>query len=177
MHQVLRLSLALSLLTLGACGPRTTGPHVRFAQASAADLHAAQQSGQVVWYDFEPGDDVPIVLGVIGMAEAVSQPPARLVARRHFSIVLFPDGRTFFSFDGRHLVDPTHLARWTIGLEPNDDTGSGVAVLLISTELEEILDLSDRIVVVSRGRVVGEMTRSAVDLSQLGLLMGGATAA
>ncbi|MCA9576190.1 MAG: hypothetical protein KC668_12170 [Myxococcales bacterium] len=131
MHQVLRLSLALALLTLGACGPRTTGPHVRFAQASAADLHAAQQSGQVVWYDFEPGDDVPIVLGVIGMAEAVSQPPARLVARRHFSIVLFPDGRTFFSFDGRHLVDPTHLARWTIGLEPNDDTGSGVAVLLM----------------------------------------------
>ncbi|MGH9271778.1 MAG: ABC transporter ATP-binding protein [Ilumatobacteraceae bacterium] len=52
---------------------------------------------------------------------------------------------------------------------------SGVGVLLISTELEEVLDLSDRIVAVSRGRVVGEMTRRAVDLDRLGMLMGGAS--
>lgn len=51
---------------------------------------------------------------------------------------------------------------------------SGVGVLLISTELEEILDLADRIVVLSRGGVAGEMTRSDVDLETLGLLMGGA---
>ena len=50
----------------------------------------------------------------------------------------------------------------------------GVAVLLISTELEEILDLADRIIVLSRGRVAGEMPRSDVDLESLGLLMGGA---
>ena len=37
---------------------------------------------------------------------------------------------------------------------------SGIAVLLISTELEEILDLSDRILVLSRGRVIGELARS-----------------
>ena len=53
---------------------------------------------------------------------------------------------------------------------------SGVAVLLISTELEEILALSDRIVVVHRGRVVGEMTRAEADLERIGLLMGGAAA-
>jgi ABC-type uncharacterized transport system ATPase subunit len=57
-----------------------------------------------------------------------------------------------------------------------DVAASGVAVLLISTELEEILDLSDRVVVLSRGRAVGEMERGHVDLDQLGLLMGGATA-
>ncbi len=51
---------------------------------------------------------------------------------------------------------------------------AGVAVLLISSELEEILDLSHRIVVMHSGRIVGEMTRSEVDLEQLGLLMGGA---
>jgi ABC-type uncharacterized transport system ATPase subunit len=51
----------------------------------------------------------------------------------------------------------------------------GVAVLLISTELEEVLDLSDRIVVMSRGRAVGEMKRGEVDLDRLGLLMGGVT--
>jgi general nucleoside transport system ATP-binding protein len=53
---------------------------------------------------------------------------------------------------------------------------SGVAVLLVSTELEEILDLSDRVVVIHRGRVVGEMARDEVDLERLGLMMGGQAA-
>ena len=52
---------------------------------------------------------------------------------------------------------------------------SGVAVLLISTELEEILDLADRIVVISNGHIVGEMHRDAVDLDALGLMMSGAS--
>ena len=50
----------------------------------------------------------------------------------------------------------------------------GVGVLLISTELEEILDLADRIVVISNGRIVGEMRRDDVDLAELGLMMSGA---
>ena len=50
----------------------------------------------------------------------------------------------------------------------------GVGVLLISTELEEVLDLADRIVVIFRGRIVGEMDRSTLDLERLGLLMSGA---
>jgi ABC-type uncharacterized transport system ATPase subunit len=50
----------------------------------------------------------------------------------------------------------------------------GVAVLLISSELEEILDLSHRVVVMHSGRIVGEMNRSDVDLEELGLMMGGA---
>ena len=49
----------------------------------------------------------------------------------------------------------------------------GVAVLLISSELEEILDLSDRIVVMSRGRIVGELSHDDANLETLGLLMGG----
>ncbi len=51
---------------------------------------------------------------------------------------------------------------------------SGVGVLLISTELEEILDLADRIVVISNGRIVGDMQRDDVDLARLGLMMSGA---
>ena len=50
----------------------------------------------------------------------------------------------------------------------------GVAVLLISTELEEILDLAHRIVVISDGRIVGEMARGEVDIAELGLMMSGA---
>ncbi|MGD9995491.1 MAG: ABC transporter ATP-binding protein [Ilumatobacteraceae bacterium] len=51
---------------------------------------------------------------------------------------------------------------------------SGVGVLLISTELEEILDLSDRIIVIFNGRIVGEMARGDVSVDRLGMLMGGA---
>ncbi len=53
---------------------------------------------------------------------------------------------------------------------------SGVGVLLISSELEEILQLSDRVVVLFRGRIIGEMDRADVDLEELGLLLGGAGA-
>ena len=53
---------------------------------------------------------------------------------------------------------------------------SGVGVLLISNELEEILQLSDRVVVLFRGRIIGEMDRGEVDLEELGLLLGGAGA-
>ncbi len=53
---------------------------------------------------------------------------------------------------------------------------SGVAILLISSEIEEILELSDRIVVISDGRIVGEMPREEADLERLGLLMGGTAA-
>lgn len=50
---------------------------------------------------------------------------------------------------------------------------SGIAVLLISTELEEILELSDRIVVLSRGKVIGELDRRDATSERLGLLLGG----
>ena len=53
---------------------------------------------------------------------------------------------------------------------------AGVGVLLVSSELEEILALSDRVVVIYRGRIIGEMSRHDVDLERLGLLMGGEAA-
>ncbi|WP_424638144.1 ABC transporter ATP-binding protein [Embleya sp. AB8] len=53
---------------------------------------------------------------------------------------------------------------------------SGIAVLLLSTELGEILTLSHRVAVIHRGAVVGEMDRADVDTERLGLLMGGQAA-
>jgi simple sugar transport system ATP-binding protein len=50
----------------------------------------------------------------------------------------------------------------------------GTAVLLISTDLDEILAVSDRIGVIYRGRIVGEMSRHEYDHDRLGRLMGGA---
>jgi simple sugar transport system ATP-binding protein len=53
---------------------------------------------------------------------------------------------------------------------------SGIAVLLISTELEEILTLSHHVAVIHRGAVVGQMRRVDVDVERLGLMMGGQAA-
>jgi simple sugar transport system ATP-binding protein len=53
---------------------------------------------------------------------------------------------------------------------------AGVGVLLVSSELEEVIALSDRVVVLFRGRIIGEMARRDVDLERLGLLMGGVAA-
>jgi general nucleoside transport system ATP-binding protein len=57
-----------------------------------------------------------------------------------------------------------------------DAAAAGIAVLLVSTELEEILELSDRIVVLSRGRVIGELDRRDATSERLGLLLGGVEA-
>jgi len=51
--------------------------------------------------------------------------------------------------------------------------GSGVGILLISSELDEILELADRILVIYRGQVTGEMTRSEATREKIGRLMGG----
>jgi simple sugar transport system ATP-binding protein len=49
----------------------------------------------------------------------------------------------------------------------------GAAVLLISTELDEVLALSQRISVIYGGSIAGTFERQAVTRDQLGLLMGG----
>jgi simple sugar transport system ATP-binding protein len=49
---------------------------------------------------------------------------------------------------------------------------AGCAVLLVSTELDEILALADRIVVMCGGRITGTLAREQTDERQLGRLMG-----
>jgi len=49
----------------------------------------------------------------------------------------------------------------------------GAAVLFISTELEEVLSLSDRILVLFRGEVMGEVAGDGADASTIGQLMLG----
>lgn len=51
----------------------------------------------------------------------------------------------------------------------------GVGVLLISEDLDEVLDLSDRIAVMYRGQVVGVVERGSADINQIGLMMAGVT--
>lgn len=49
----------------------------------------------------------------------------------------------------------------------------GLGILMISSDLDEILELSNRIMVLFKGRKVGEFLREEVDIGQLGLLMAG----
>jgi general nucleoside transport system ATP-binding protein len=49
----------------------------------------------------------------------------------------------------------------------------GVGVLLISTELEEILSLADRVAVIHSGRIMGCLPRSEADLELIGMMLGG----
>lgn len=49
----------------------------------------------------------------------------------------------------------------------------GKAVLLVSVELDEILSLSDRIVVMFDGEIVGEVSQAEADERKLGLMMAG----
>lgn len=49
----------------------------------------------------------------------------------------------------------------------------GVAVLLISMDLDEVLALSDHIIVLYEGRVTGEVTASEAKVEEIGLLMAG----
>jgi len=50
---------------------------------------------------------------------------------------------------------------------------SGVGVLLLSLDLDEILSLSDRIAVIYEGKIVGVFEKAAVDTHIIGLLIGG----
>jgi simple sugar transport system ATP-binding protein len=50
---------------------------------------------------------------------------------------------------------------------------NGTAILLISEDLEELLQISDRIAVIHRGRLSETYPRESISIAQLGLLMTG----
>ena len=50
---------------------------------------------------------------------------------------------------------------------------AGRAILLVSVELDEIMQLSDRIAVMFDGRIMGERLPGQTDAGELGLLMAG----
>ena len=52
------------------------------------------------------------------------------------------------------------------------DTGKGV--LLVSLELDEVMSLSDRILVMYEGEIVGELDPKTTTVEELGLYMAGA---
>ena len=51
---------------------------------------------------------------------------------------------------------------------------SGKAVLLVSLELDEVMNVSDRILVMYEGEIVGELDPKTTTIQELGLYMAGA---
>lgn len=56
-----------------------------------------------------------------------------------------------------------------------DQRNLGKSVLLISADLEEIMQLSDRVAVMFAGKIMGVLEHDEITLEKLGLLMGGIT--
>jgi simple sugar transport system ATP-binding protein len=54
-----------------------------------------------------------------------------------------------------------------------DAAAAGAAVLVFSEDLDEILELADRVVVIYEGTIVGEMPAADADVEEIGLLMAG----
>jgi ABC-type uncharacterized transport system ATPase subunit len=52
---------------------------------------------------------------------------------------------------------------------------AGCAVLLVSAELEELMSLSDRLLIIHQGRIAGEVDPRVATLEAIGLLMTGGT--
>jgi simple sugar transport system ATP-binding protein len=52
----------------------------------------------------------------------------------------------------------------------------GKAVLLISFELDEIINIADRIAVIFEGRILGIVNGAEADENRIGLLMAGGAA-
>ncbi len=62
----------------------------------------------------------------------------------------------------------------TIHKEMIASRDSGSAVLLVSLELDEVMNVSDRILVMYEGRIVGEFDPKKITVQELGLYMSGA---
>ena len=65
-------------------------------------------------------------------------------------------------------------ARGILHADGDVDTAGGKAVLLVSLELDEVMSLSDRILVMYEGEIVGELDPAKTTVQELGLYMAGA---
>jgi D-xylose transport system ATP-binding protein len=69
------------------------------------------------------------------------------------------------------MDDPTRGidvgAKYEIYKLMNDLTEKGVAIIMISSELEEVLGMSDRVMVMCRGRSAGTLSMQEADVERI----------
>jgi ribose transport system ATP-binding protein len=56
----------------------------------------------------------------------------------------------------------------------NDSLKHGHAVILVSSDLDEVAGVCNRALIFSRGRIVGELQRDEMSVARLTALVGGA---
>jgi simple sugar transport system ATP-binding protein len=135
----------------------------------------------------------PFAHGVIMDNEAISETATKLV--EEFDIrtpSIYTSGGSLSGGNQQKMVVARELSRpikLLIASQPTRgvDVGSiefihrrvveqrdqGVAVLLVSAELDEIMSLSDRIAVMYHGRIMDTLPAASAEREQLGLLMAG----
>ncbi len=142
---------------------------------SIADNLRLRQDGRRA----RPGEAARLMAQYDVRASDAAQPVASLSGGNQQKIVIARE------FDRRPSVLIAHQPAW--GLDPGA-TGfvlrriaalreAGAAILYVSSELDEVLSVSDRVAVLYGGRLVGSATRDRLDPRQLGLWMSGVQAA
>lgn len=122
MKNWLTAGIGLLALALGGCGA-PAGPHIRVATATPAQLTAAEDQ-DVVWYEFQPGDVVPLHLAFLGVVEGGSEQPAVFRAKQHFYFVMFKNQPMQISFDGKSFAGP-QASQSLIAVLPRKDASGG----------------------------------------------------
>jgi hypothetical protein len=98
------------------------GPMVRVATATPAQLEAVQEQDNV-WYEFQPGDVVPIQFGFLGVVDGGSK-GAVFRAKQHFYFVMFKHAPMQISFDGKTFAGE-RASQSLIGVIPREDGKGG----------------------------------------------------
>lgn len=150
--RTMRLFSGIGLLSLAmlssACGA-AQGPRVRVATASQAELQSVEDEDNV-WYEFQPGDIVPVQFGFIGAVEGGSDGPAALRAKQQFFLVTSKHGPLRLSFDGETLVGGGSMQAIIAPVARKDGKGGALLWMLYmgesgdaEAELDKILAESE----------------------------------
>lgn len=99
------------------------GPKLRVATATAEEIKAVEDQDNV-WYEFQPGDVVPVQLGFLGVMEGGSRNPAVFRAKQHFYFVMSKNQPMQVSFDGKTFAGP-NARQSLIAVLPREDGRGG----------------------------------------------------
>jgi simple sugar transport system ATP-binding protein len=133
------------------------GPFGIFIDRKAVRAHAERLIEQ---YSIKAQPDDPI--GTLSGGNMQKVLLARTLARDPVALVVSQPTRGL-DVGATEVVHRQLLAR----------RAAGAGILLVSEDLEELLVLADRIVVIYEGRINGEMPAAGADVERLGLLMAG----
>ena len=99
-----------------------------------------------------------------------------------YGYLLFSEGWVNFFFQGSwkiaQMVNKSEIDRFLVrplpaGMQIVAERDAGKGVLLVSLELDEVMNVSDRILVMYEGEIVGEFDPKKVSVEELGLYMAG----